>query len=81
MLLLSAYTRIHCSVVISMSKLNYLYKHHPAGRGLTSDWPVNSFIIMIVYEKFFNLSQNFLSKARLKKFSQTVFITLLISRK
>ena len=38
---------------------------HPEGKVLSSDWSVNSFV-MIVSDKFF--SQKFLSKVRLKKF-------------
>ena len=43
---------------------------HSAGRALNSDWPVNSFI-MIVYDIFFKLTlqSEFLSKALLKEVS------------
>ena len=37
----------------------------PAGRAITSDWSVNSFII-VIYVNVLKFSQNFLSKALLK---------------
>ena len=50
---------------------------HPAGTALSSDWSVNSFI-MVVYEKkiFLKFSQNFLFNTRLKIFLQTTIVKL-----
>ena len=42
--------------------LSISFLNHPTGRALTSDWFVNSFI-MVVYKNFFKFSHNFLSKA------------------
>ena len=50
--------------------------HSRFSSALSSDWSVNSFI-MVVYEKYlYKFSQNFMSKAHQKKFSQTTFIKL-----
>ena len=48
----------------------YRPQQQPAGRALTSDWPINGFI-MVVNEIILSLkfSQNFLSKAQLIFFS------------
>ena len=43
---------------------------HPAERAVTSDWSVNSFIL-VVYEKIYvRFSQNVLSKVQPKEISQ-----------
>ena len=66
-----------CLKFVNKGKIDEQLFHleHPSGRTLTSDWSVNSFIT-VVGKIFFESSVTFLSKARLKKFSQATIIKL-----